>query len=483
MTAINALATDGTAGNRATLTPPYSFRTSTGSAWARWGVVYINSLAPAGGDGYIWDSHRTSNGALNWAVKFRDSANTIQGIYNGTATGAVSVAATTWYLIVETNPGSSDVVTVHVIACPSGTVVGSFTHTGGSAFDDGQSQTLAYGAGWNGSAYAAEFAGRICLMGSLRGSGADKTQAEWQAFAVDPLNVGDEFVAAFGSNSFLYDDSNADISTNGLALTLAGTMAWGSGNGPDIPARDVPVIEEGPTVDYISNGSGNNAIIFDTIFEDELFVEINGTNFLAAQGTGTVYFNTVEDLDGNEVEYTGDLEWSDTLIRLTDNVDIGGLSPGAMYVIVENDDGLVGTRTIEVKSVAADEIGVRGAPAPQTIQVGNSFSFDASKILFRADCQEGGTYSAMSLPTGLSCSAAGTISGTVSHSASATYSTEITLTDPLGASASDQFTMTVLTPGVDPPPDPEPNPGPGDHQPGVVKGVRLADTSRSVGIA
>ena len=477
MTAINALATDGSSTNRAHLTPPQTYRTGTGTAWARFGVVYVNDLAP-GEDGEFWESRNATNNAVNYGVGFDDSANDVQGLYNSNPGGSGdAISAATFYLVVETHSGTGHVVTVYVIACPSGTLQSTFTHTGSSSASDGQTQELVYGTKYHGVSTVHELRGRICPMGSLWGSGADQAQAAWQAFAVDPLNEGDALLATFGSNAFFFDDSNTDISTNALALTLTGTMAWGVGNGPDIPDRDAPVAD-GPSIEYVCNGDGDEAIIFDTVFEDEIFATINGASFGATQGAGGVFWNTADTLDGNEVEHTGTLEWSDALIRLVGNVDIGTHSPGALYVIVQNNAGLTGSLQIEVKATpAADAVGVRGLPAPQTVTLGGSFSFEASKIMFRSNCQQNLTYSATDLPTGLTCSPAGVISGTVSHLASDSYSSEAMGTDPLGATASDDFTYTVLNPGV-----PDPGGSTGALAPRVSR-LQVTDSSRSIGIA
>jgi hypothetical protein len=480
MTAINAWTYDGTSRAHITLPSAKSLRTDLGTAKTIFTAFYLTSLAP-GDDGYLYHSRAASNSDENWALQFRDTANALRPIFNASSAGSVSgtIQAATWYLAVSTHSGTGNDWLTRVISLPTGALVTTCTGTGSSNYFDGQEQNLSFGARFNGTVVSGGHIGRLCLMGGIANHAL--SEAESLALAVDPLNEIDALLATHGANMWVFDDSDTDISTNAFALTLTGTVALGSGNGPDIPDRDAPVAD-GPSIQYVSNGDGDDAIIFDTLFEGELFAEITGVSFGATQGAGGVFFNIGDTLDGSEVEYTGTLEWSDTLIRLVDNIDLGTIVPGPVNILVQNDDGLTGSLTIEVKATpGADQVGVRGIPPPVTVELGESITFDASKIFFRADCQEGGTFAYMNLPLGLSGSAAGLISGTVSHSAESSYTAEASLTDPLGASASDVFVWTVLDPG-DPDPE-EPDPEPGEQQPGVVRAVRLADTSRSVGIA
>lgn len=53
------------------------------------------------------------------------------------------------------------------------------------------------------------------------------------------------------------------------------------------------------------------------------------------------------------------------------------------------------------------------------------------------------SFSASGLPTGLTLSSAGVLAGSVSNAVSGSYSVTLTASDPLGASASDQFTLTI----------------------------------------
>ncbi len=77
-------------------------------------------------------------------------------------------------------------------------------------------------------------------------------------------------------------------------------------------------------------------------------VDINGLNFLASQGSGTVYISDANTLAGsvNEVEIANGVNtWSDTVINLdltglnaTEVTNLNTLGPGTRYIIVVNND-------------------------------------------------------------------------------------------------------------------------------------------------
>lgn len=184
------------------------------------------------------------------------------------------------------------------------------------------------------------------------------------------------------------------------------------------------------------------------IFDNELRVEIDGTEFGAVQGTGGVTLNDTDPettTPGTTVAQTI-RSWSDTLISI--DVDIGALTAGTVWLGVDNDSGASDSLAIEIKADGgASVVSKRQDPFPadQDIADGTPFSFDASTYLFASDVQDKLTFSAAALPTGLSITSAGVISGTISNGAAASspFATQITATDQDGNTAVDNVTWTV----------------------------------------
>jgi hypothetical protein len=444
-TTVNAWVFPGNLADRAYFSDIGHFRTEVGLAWTMAVFFRLDTISP-GEDGFLFSLRRSSNGAINHGFRFNDGIDNLVYLYNlgseQASTGASSVAATTWYLGALTYPGTGTSVTLRLISA-AGSQLGSGTGTATSNYDDGQTQEITLGAHYDGSVTSFELRGRVCLPLFILGTAL--SQSELEGYAADPLNDGDDLLATHGSAMVWFDDSSADVSVNGETLTLAGGVTLGSANGPSVTDRATPA-SPGPGIDLVGD--------LDIIFEGEINVAITGSNFGAAQGAGNVWWNNTDTLNGNEVQYSGQISWSDTLILLGDNVDLDDLLPGALYIIVEADGGLIGAKQILIKATPdQDEVGIRTTPDAQTVITGTAFSFDASDYAFHANAQESLTWSIFTgtLPDGLTLSAIGLMSGTISFDA-VSGSVEIRAVDPSGDQASDGFSYTILAEPVDPGP-------------------------------
>lgn len=447
MAVINAWNFPGASGDYATNLPGVHFRTGSGQAAWTWGaVIYLDTISP-GSDGVIFASKRESNDAQNHQLVFNDGGNNLEYQYNsGAQFSTGSLAATTWYLVYLKSAGNGGNMTIGVIPLSTGVQAASSSGaSGGSVFNDSQTQQLEIGGRESGGTTDSEFDGRICLPFVL--SGTALSQAQLEAFASDPLATIDQWVQTYGTDLvFAFDDSATDQSPNSASLSLQGSVALGTSNGPDIPAREAA----GPTV--VAVGPGDFGIVFD----GELRVTVDVLNAGASQGTGGVYLHTADILDGTEISQTA-RSWSDTAIVI--DVDLDTLDAGPLYLHVEDDNGASSSLLIQVKVDPAGVPQVRTSIPGQSATEGVAFSLQTAPHFYDSDAQELLTFSdpTDSLPPSLSISAGGLISGVLDADAdgSSPYSVTVRGTDPDGNTAEDTFTVTVtgavsITPVTDP---------------------------------
>lgn len=185
------------------------------------------------------------------------------------------------------------------------------------------------------------------------------------------------------------------------------------------------------------------------IFNQEISVEIDGTNFEAAQGGGGVFLNTVAALNGSQVAQTV-RSWAANLIKI--DVSLGALPAGALQLLVTNNSGGLAALPVTVYAATGDPQ-IRATIPAQQIELGVPMSVDCKPYFFDSDAQQILTYSDVgaSLPPGLSITAGGLVSGTLDADANTGSPYTVTLrgTDPDAQSADDTFTFTVT--GFTPP--------------------------------
>lgn len=211
-----------------------------------------------------------------------------------------------------------------------------------------------------------------------------------------------------------------------------------------------------------AGGAGSSAITnvgvqdLNVIFDNELRVIITGSDFEAVQGTGLVKLYNTDPLTTTPTVTVAQTvrTWADTSISI--DVDKGALTGENIWIGMDNDTGSASSKLIKVKDdPGTGAIGIRvETTLNENITDGGALNVDYSPYFFASDVQDALTFSAVVLPTGLSCSAAGLISGTIADGAhtSSPYSTIITCTDLDGNDADDPVTWTVTAQVPDPVP-------------------------------
>jgi hypothetical protein len=399
-------------------------------------VASLDTVAP-GADMILFSTKRASNDAIAHAMAFDDGANRIDYTYGTvvqTSTANSSVAASTWYAFCYCDAGNGGNITVRVIPLSTASQTSSASAaSGGSFFDDGQTQQIDLGAYEAAGVVNQELNGQIALVLVLDGTAL--SQAECESFAADPLVYGDTLCQTYGTECYFWDDTGIDVGDNFVgAPTLVGGVTRGASAGPDIPERTPPVQANQPTITSVGD--------YGIIFAGEIQVVITGTNF----GTTTGIVGLTNDPQGGSQVEQDINSWSATQISF--NCDLGALAPGQKYLFVTNqtigdDFGQDGVTSISVLAdPGAAVIGLRQDPAPINLQASTPVSLDMGSLLYKRDAQESLTYSASGLPTGATInSATGVITGT--PSAAATYSPSVTVTDGNGDTAVQAFSWVI----------------------------------------
>ena len=182
----------------------------------------------------------------------------------------------------------------------------------------------------------------------------------------------------------------------------------------------------------------------DVVFDNELRVEVNGTDFEALQGTGTVQLhNTDPDETTPTTSVTQSIRsWSDRLIVI--DVDKSTLGDNVFLEVTADSNG-----SAVIPLTVLDDTGTapatRAAIPGQSFTEGVPFSLDVTGKFHHSNVQDSLTFSATGLPTGLSISEGGVISGTIDAGADASspFSTVITVTDLDGNDITDAVSWTV----------------------------------------
>lgn len=398
-------------------------------------VASLDTVAP-GSDMALFMAKRASNDSVNHGMTFDDGSNRLEYTYNvavQASTANSSIAATTWYAFCYCDAGSAGNITVRVIPLSTASQTSEASAaSGGSVFDDSQTQQIDLGGYESAGSVFYEMNGQIALVLVL--DGVALSQAQCEAFAADPLTEGDQLTQTYGTSAWFWDDSGTDVGANNAgAPTLAGGVTRGASAGPDIPARVEPAPENNPDITSVGMG---------VIYNGEQRVIITGSSFGTTQG---VVGLTNDSLGGSQV--VQDINsWSDTSISF--NCDSGALTPGPMYLFVTNqtvgdDFGQDGSISVSVQSdPGAEVIALRQSPGPVSLQSGVAVSESLGVLFYKRDAQEDLTYSATGLPTGTSInSSSGVITGT--PTVEGTSTPQITATDGNGDTAVQSFDWVV----------------------------------------
>lgn len=399
-------------------------------------VASLDTVAP-GSDMALFMAKRASNDSINHGMTFDDGSNRLEYTYNvavQASTANSSIAATTWYAFCYCDAGSGGNITVRIIPLSTASQTASASAaSGGSVFDDAQTQQIDLGGYESGGTVFYELNGQIALV--LVIDGVALSQAQCEAFAADPLAEGDQLTQTYGTNSWFWDDSGTDVGGNNAgAPTLVGGVTRGASAGPDIPARVEPAPENNPDISSVGD--------YGVIYSGEQRVVIAGLNFGTTQGL----VGLTSDALGSSQVLQDINSWSDTSISF--NCDLGALTPGPTYLFVTNqtigdDFGQDNSITVSVQSdPGAQIVALRQSPAPINLVASTSVSAPIGTLFYKRDAQESLTYSASGLPTGTSISAStGVITGT--PTTEATYTPQITVTDGNGDTAAQSFDWVI----------------------------------------
>lgn len=422
------------------------FRTN--RVWVRGAFVYLNSLSP-GADMTLWESRRQSNHDPNTTIRFDDIENDIELLQNLARLGGItSMAATAWRLVVEYCDGAGN-VTWAIIDPSDGSIDATGTQASPGAFAHSQPQWTYFGASYDGASISTPLAGRFCLMFAIKGANPGLGGDEGlQAFAQDPLNVGDlwlqtytgsnaDYEAGTGSTMHWVDDSEVDRGPIGSALSFS-SASYGSGNGPTVTDRSGTI------------GTGDEPVVtavdfFDTVYEYQQRVKIYGADF----GTEVPLVFISEDplaSSGDSQEVSAN---SDTEITLKEIV-FDAVNPGStawLNVVnqtVGDQFGLVGQFQIGTEAdpgpnTVARRLSGLSLPIAESVAIS---TIEPAPYFHKRDAQGVLTYSATGLPTGLSISSStGVISGT--PSAAGVYSVTVRATDPNGDFVETSFSWSI----------------------------------------
>lgn len=206
-------------------------------------------------------------------------------------------------------------------------------------------------------------------------TGLDTDADNCLAFTVGAHDGADGTGDVTGTGWSLLDDLNSGETDGDGVFGLVGTKSMASQGATGTSVLDWSASDGSVGFQFAIKGltPGIAAVTPGEFDFDDTDVDIDGLNFEASQGGGTVYISDAATLAGsaNEVEIAGAVNtWSDTQINLDfagltsgEIDDLHTLGPGARYIIVVNDSADEYSRAITLHRPQAIEM-VAGAATP-----------------------------------------------------------------------------------------------------------------------
>jgi hypothetical protein len=157
---------------------------------------------------------------------------------NEVCTGPTALTVDTWYAVVQFYDDDTDTKTVWV-------------HTNGGTFFDSDTFTPTQSASDDstnpqvsicGVEVADVVEGDADIITSfwtfMRASELTFAITDADNFATDPINTQNAWLVTYsGAVHLMFNEARVDISGNGETITFTGNAAWGTGNGPNVPAE------------------------------------------------------------------------------------------------------------------------------------------------------------------------------------------------------------------------------------------------------
>lgn len=181
------------------------------------------------------------------------------------------------------------------------------------------------------------------------------------------------------------------------------------------------------------------------IYDNELRVEIDGTNF-SASGNAVKLHDTDPLTTTPSVSVTQTIRTESTT-KITFDVDKGAHTSDNLWLEVEN-SGNTSSDSINVAvrdDPGSSAVATRADPSAVEFESGQAFQFDFSEYFFASDVQDELSFTLSGQPDGVTIVSNGQISGTISdgQSASSPFTVTATCTDLDGNQVTDEFTWTV----------------------------------------
>ena len=291
-------------------------------------------------------------------------------------------------------------------------------------------------------------------------------------------------IARYGQQSLSLQENQATGGEIGLSFdatdadTPQDQLAWGVSDTrfelrQKSDGRQYLVLKDGEILDYEDSRNPNGQLdmtvmVFDgqtTVFEAVrlYFSDVNdhapvftspaqkevAANLAAG---ASIYQAVTTDADGTAANRTVSYGLSGTdASQLTINPDSGIValktSPTAssyVFTVTATNGSLSSAQEITITFTGnLSPVLVGAGPPDLHLTGGVTFADQNLSSYFSEPDGQTLSFSASGLPSGLTLSPAGVLAGSVSNAVSGSYSVTLTASDPLGASASDQFTLTI----------------------------------------
>jgi len=277
------------------------------------------------------------------------------------------------------------------------------------------------------------YSGRTCMAfaGLLAGRGA---VSDYTAVASTTALHDNDFGARVGFSQRQTTAGSSDF-------TVGYTASSGS-----IAMTACAISETANAVNITGVGAANLGIIYD----NELRVEIDGTNFSGS--SNSVKLHNTDPLTTTPSTSVTQTIRTESATLITFDVDKGAHSSDDLWLEVKN-SGATSSDSIFLAvrdDPGASSVATRTNPSDQEFQSGQAFTFDFSDYFFASDVQDTLSFSMTGAPDDLSISTDGIISGTIAdnESSSSPHTVDVTCTDSDGNSVTDQFTWTVNAQGT-----------------------------------